>query len=224
MDGMTGLNPEQAKETISKFEDEMATFRQMLIRDAFEFLENELSKKWYSPKAVEYGKELNKKVFYLNYDIKHYTQLIGKNAIASYNILAAANGISGIDNYFNESNLINGVHGNVYNPHNKNIFMEESPSGDVGMNVTLVKNVLQLFMDNVDKALRQLDNVPLNIAFYDPNEELKHRFNKLIVSLRNETIELASSARDNVMHDMEQESDNIRIAKQEATEALTTNA
>ncbi len=222
-DEMTGLNPEQAKQQLDTFHD--------AIDDAmsdmhwtYERFARELSTKWYSPRAKEFGDKTD--VIMSNYIREMYRVLytILNNAVASYNILAMSNGLGSsrldakYDLYPNDDGLP------WYNSEYSIHFEEVSPSGAVGMNVLLVQTLINVFNEQMQKSANALDDIPIDIAFYDPDGTLKQTFKDLIMKFKDNYINQMKEIIAMIKDAMNEEINDITIAKQQATDALTTNA
>ena len=99
-----------------------------------------------------------------------------------------------------------------------------SENGVVGMNHAQVKLYVTIFQEGVNKFLNELDEVPINIAFYDPNGDLQASYRNEINKMRNKITEIFDSARKDIGNALDEEIDTILLAKENATDVLTTNA
>ncbi len=219
MDGITGFDPDKSKSYINDFVDRYDQI-------AFEFgnaLSNmliELSTKWYSPRTTGFWNESRYRVSNIVNLFYSTRKTILVNVFASYNCLARANNYPTTEDYYSEK-----VRNIVSSELEELEFKEASDTGAVGMNTMLVKNViLPVFTKTIDVCYQSLDNLPMSIAFYDPEGEIQAKYKELISTLRENLKKEVEVVMRALTYAIEQEADNIEIAKQNATDALSVGA
>ena len=180
---MTGLSPAEAKQQIYDFYEEGMKIEEEFSRTyLYPFFKN-LGKAWTSPKAVEFG---NDHFYEVRLSVMTYQDAIHNicvKAVAAYNSLASSNGAPTIaDEGFTEENN----HRELWNSNAlgmeeiDSFFHEASPEGVVGMDDVEVNNQVELFKAGVDKFIAAINNLPLSIAFYDPDGELQLSYKQMI--------------------------------------------
>ena len=212
MDGMTGFNPGEAKEQIEKFYYS-GIVACIALYDAYyyDFFDN-LYAVWASPKAVEFGIKYAPIMQMSIYSNIEMFKNIARKAGNSYNIIATANGENGIDVDLD----IDFLHVNF----ELNTSLSAERDGIVGMNFMQVKLALAAFEHSIKKYYSQLDGLPLDIAFYDPDGSQKEAYKSLIEKSKKEVTEIVNSVKADIQAAMEEEENTILLAKQKSTEIL----
>ena len=210
MADFTGFDPEQSKSDIHQLDSVLWDCRNKLHKTVPEFFYS-LTEVWASPKAVEFGNTYMTRFNDLLQDFSRRHIVIMQNVIRAISTVARANGYP--DFYYDY----------VLDPELSYYFdFKEEKDGIVGMNIMQALLYKDEFNQNVDKfnnALNELDFQ--NIALYDPEglqqaaykEELrqfKETFNELITEI-NEAVSIA----------FEEETNEIRLAKEQATQTMS---
>ncbi len=220
-EGMTGLNPEVALRQIHEFFETVDKYCTDFWKNGAEIFMVGLEKVWCSPKAVEFAEKHFNKIYSIDYVVYITFRNICINAITAYNIVARANGWDAIlyDDTFSPSNLddIN----NIGAPDEPYELKEVNENGVVGMNHMQVKNLLSIFKTKVDELIKNIDTLPLDIAFYDPNGEMKAAYKQEITNLINRISSDYNDISTDINNAIETEINTMLLAKQEATDALT---
>ena len=217
MADITGLNPSQAKTQIGIFYDQGVA----LTRD-FENVEEvfmyNLHDEWYSPKASEFGTKYSLELFNVGNSVRMSLFKICQNARDAYNSLATSNGAPTIaDDYFSE--------GSLYQPQMANeafsIKLNEiGPSGEIGMKVEDVKITVNTLKEGIDKLIAGLEALPIDIAFYDPNGEMKLAYKQEILNVVQKISELATNIYADIDSAIETETHLIEEAKNAAADTM----
>ncbi len=210
-EGMTGLNPGQAKQNIENFYSS-AMHAGEELSNAFSDLLLNLSNSWASPKAMIFGESCDAQGSDLlnNYYTAIYS--IAKNAEHAYNVIASAHGGEG----YISVNISN--EGHVESLGGRSFKAEKD--GVVGMNIALVKVDLDAFDISMNKFYSSLDSIPMEIAFYDTEGTQLASYRNAIAKCKNDAKTAAESVRKEVQAAMETEQNTILLAKQQATETL----
>ena len=173
MSDFTGLHPQIAKSNIAEFENTgMVIFYDLQYYNKL-FMDS-LSNVWWSPNAVEFGKEFTRTL----YDSEADTEVLVNNTIVkcveAYNTLAASNGLATAPDDHTIMSREN------YAPQGTNMQYNDmkdiADNGDVGMDKEKVRAYLEEYANNISIVKAELDNFPINIAFYDPDGALEAAF------------------------------------------------
>ena len=224
MDGMTGFNPAAAQQRIDSLYDILD--RTMLIfRDGSVDFFFDLQNSWYSPKCVEFGNYSTKLLESVIIEYGKMWNAIMRNTVAAYNVLARANDCP---SFQYDSSTVQSWCGDRVGVHFSDVlpgFYESGPNGEVGMNTTLVKAVLlPEYKTNLTKFYTALDELPLDIDFYDPEGELKAKFKELVVKFKDYTAEKVEEMFSKLRESLDTEVDNIEIAKEQAADTMNVAA
>lgn len=217
MDGMTGFNPEQAIRDISSTSEWLFSG----YREYFDFCKsfiNNLGDKWASPKAVEFGEKymplIKEAILYM---LKVQTSF-DKSAREAYNIIARSNGYPLMHVSKEGQEVVNEVASLMdgeFKP-----FREEYV-GTVGMNINQAKEVLNTFISNTSVAIKDFESAPVEVAFFDPSGEMATAFRNEINNIKEKVTSLAESIENEVKGAMEEETNTILLAKQNATDTMS---
>ena len=170
-EGMTGLNPTQAKIDIEETQSAIKNVASMLNDSGRELFET-LEKNWCSPVAVEFSNKYSGKLYEVTVtNIEHAADKIATMAKEAYNELATAHqiGLLDVEEYSYPS---------IYTYFGK--LMSVDAENTVGMNVEKVKAAMIDYQKGVNQALEALDEVPTNIALYDPEGEVQSTYTSTI--------------------------------------------
>jgi len=214
MDGITGLNPQVAQLDLEEFTRSMYYVQEELY-DEFLQMMWDLSLNWFSPKAVEFGSNYIPRLSDLLNSIMTRADHIRQMATDAYNNLATSNGIGAIDSFYPETRT-----GNYFT---NTTFKEAGDSGVVGMDVEKVKGtIVPNGYHGIKAALAKFDDVPLTIAFYDPDGEMKAKYKTIINMLKMDAMNLVNEIVRTIMTALEEEQAIIVASKEEAANAMNT--
>ena len=232
-DTFTGFTPDEASKQIIEFfakcvEAGLDTFYYKGVEPFY----HTLQKVWCSPKAVDFGNKYLPRLNALHKKIIYVGATICFNATTAYNSLAEANNLPSIqpsydDNFPNFSkgftegdpksldlDYLVDYDGTTFE------LYKVSPNGIVGMNHLQVKQAMELFKSIVSETIGKLNDLPMDIAFYDPNGEMKYAYKDLINKLVEEINSEISEIITNINTALDTEVDNIMLAKEQATHTL----
>lgn len=213
--GFTGLNVERVESDIRKF-DELAVGFAIHVGGAFGDLYTFLNNHWASPVAAEFTSKNVEDVRDLVQKITTTVHHIEHGAIEAARSLAKANGTTiELDDLY-AANICPGDTGiyHVFEP------CRESLNGETGMDVEGVRNALAIFQTAILACLDEIDTIPEGIAFYDPNGDLISEYKRGISNFKKEISDLAGKTYQKLNQFLFTESDNVKMAKQQATQAL----
>ena len=220
MADFTGLHPQIAQSNIREFEDQgLIIFYNLSYYNKL-FIDS-LSSVWFSPNAVEFGKEFTPVL----YNSEAETQVLVNNTIvncvAAYNTIAASNGIPSVDDAHTEMTVEN------YAPQGTNMqyndMLDISGDGVVGMDKEKVRSYLEEYRNNLNKVQADLDGFPLSIAFYDPNGELVAAFKTAVTELKAKLEENYTNMSNNISSRLIEEEDKVATGARNAVGALGGN-
>lgn len=208
MSNFTGYSPQEAKKNIQDFYNitRSAVYR---LNHAYENFFRDLYLDWSSPKAVEFNQKYN---VTLSEQIQFFSDTIEKvvdSAIEAYNANALANGgaMVFIDRTpFPQTRGIN--------------LIEVTYGGLVGMDVIGVQVDLEHYQTSVDEVFTILDNLPMNIAFYDPDGAQAAAYKEAITNARNKVYDEVSNLIKDIEGAIEEETKKVEDAASNASETL----
>ena len=207
MSNITGYGPQEAKKNIEDFYNvtRSAVYR---LNHAYENFFRDLYSDWASPKAVEFNKKYN---VTLSEQIQFFSDTIESvvdKAIEAYNTNALANGgaLISIDRTpFPETRGID--------------LSAVNYGGLVGMDVVGVQVDLDHYKASVDEVIKVIDNLPMNIAFYDSDGSQASAYKGAITTARNKVYDEIS----NLIKDFEGAIENeVKTTKDAASSAAST--
>ena len=215
---LTGLNPSLAKTEIGIFYD-----RAVEITRDFEEVEEvfmfNLHDEWYSPKANEFGTKYSLELFNVGNKVRVTLFDVSQKAKNAFNFLASSNGVSTIgEDFFSDGSL------------NKPQIATEAfsirlnemgPGGEVGMKVEAVKNTVSALKDGFDKLIAGLEDLPINISFYDPGDQIKMAYTEAVMKSVITVSELATSIYADIEGAIETETHLVEEAKNAASEEMS---
>ena len=208
-ENMTGFNPGLVRSQITSFKS-AAVLAGIKIGDIYGELIDNLKYYWASPKAKQFCSEMTPKVENVIWELDKHIRSV----------------INGIVNAYNYAAFANGVPTTSYNDYEGIGFdcgdLEESKDGMVGMNVEVVRdNVIPAFKDSMKEAVDALNALPRSIALYDDENGQQHyysiRIDNIVTQVENAISEVVGA----INSAIESETDNILLAKQQATDALS---
>ena len=218
MDGFTGLDVQRAKNDIMNFYNSCHEAHDYVFR-ALDELGDVLHKKWASPIAQEFVRKYNSE--YTNIIIEYYDTyehiLSGANDAAR--ALAKSNGIDFNADMEILSYIIPGRKSET-DDFQRPFTCSSDINGAVGMDVEGVRLALDTFK-TYHKGLPELfDNIPEGIAFYDPNGEMIGSYNRIVKGFKEKFLTLFDEIESDLTGYLETETDNILLAKEQATQAM----
>lgn len=215
MANMTGFNPEQAKQQIEDFFYQVRDLANIFLERGLNVFVYGLMTAWCSPKAKEFSEKHFEKIAFIDSEIFHLGRNITIAATQAYNYVAKSNGapmisIGTLDRGedFAESRW------------DKIRLKEQADSGVVGMNHQNVKLLVSLFKDSVNNLINGLNELPLDIAFYDPDGEMKASYRQEITKMVNTITEEANSVYADIDAALETEVNTILLAKDNAASTM----
>ncbi len=219
MDGMTGFNPEESlrkiKETVDALERALGSGYQRACEDFF----YKLQKKWYSPRAIEFGKKFIPLLKEVIKDSRKLVQSLYINSMEAYNKLATANGYPRAElNQIVDPDFLYEVTLEDFGQHPG---FEDNYYGTVGMNVLHVKEILNKFIADVAFAKKDLTEVPVGVAFYDPEGAMASAYKTEVEKLAGKISESLEGISKEINSAMQEEENTVLIAKDNATDTMS---
>lgn len=208
MSDFTGYGPQEAKKNIQDFYDvtRSAIYR---LNHAYENFFRDLYSDWASPKAVEFNQKYNVTIAE---QIQFFSDTIEKvvdSAIEAYNSNALANG--GAMVFIDRTPF----------PQTRGINLKEVTYGGlVGMDVIGVQVDLEHYQTSVDEVFTILDNLPMNIAFYDPDGAQAAAYKTAIKTASDKVQTEISNLIKDVQLAIEEETKKVEDAASNASETL----
>lgn len=210
MDGFTGLNIEKASHDIESFNQtcwEIQSKVRMPLKEFFIYL----ARHWASPVAKQFSDNICAKWEEVDSEYLTAFQHIVSGATDAGRALARANGLD-------LPNIINP--GNVATADPIKSFISEDINGIVGMDVEGVRIALDAFKEQEKEGIALFDELPENIAFYDPNGELIGTYSRNVKNFKTKFQEIINTVITEMEGYLETETDNILLAKQNANDTL----
>ncbi len=206
----TGFDVSGARNNISKFYEEMDRICWKMEGDLTTYC-SELHSTWCSPKAVEFNSQLDK-MWAANQMVYNTCYAIVENAVRAYNVIAQSNGMEGwYPNFPKET-----VNSAVNDPY----YLVESKNGVVGMNVMQVKLSTDAFKKAVEDYKNSLDNLPTEIALYDPDNLQKGTYKIELTKAKETFTDTIQKVLDGIMGAIDTESQTILLAKEKSVDSL----
>ena len=178
MANITGFNPSEANRQIDDFCIAAIDLGTKFHIASTAFYTG-LVHAWSSPKAEEFGKAYLPKLFSISFKVENMANDIGDRATLAYNDNARANGLPEIDT--------TGIGQFLDEPEGNYILYPAFDDGAVGMDHENVKELVGDLEDGRNKLVAGLSELPLDIAFYDPDGSQKAAY-KAIINNMIETI------------------------------------
>ena len=208
-EGFTGLDVDRAIKELDNFHD-CCKETEVTFINTFTDLFQILYLKWASPNAVWFT---NEQIPIISEEITNFINTY--NRILSGANLAAA--------------TLASAHGSampiIYSPSTVQFALdvnkcEENKNGVTGMAKEDVKNALDTFVTEKNRALEMLRRIPLGISFYDPAGHLLSTYNKGVNEFIERFDQIIITLTSTLATYMETEINNILLAKQKAEETL----
>lgn len=217
MANFTGFDPEQARTQIIDFFNQVCDLANNFYDKGTKLFVNGLQTAWCSPKAKEFSEKHFAKLANINSNLAQLGKNIAISAVQAFNYVASSNGTAGI--------YIDGIENGFQAPTDTERWdflplKEISDSGVVGMNHQNVKLLVSLFKDSVNNLINGLNELPLDIAFYDPDGEMKASYKQEITNMVNTITEEANSVYADIDAALETEVNTILLAKDNAVSTM----
>ena len=207
MSNFTGYSPTEAKNNIKYFYD-VTRSAILQLNHAYENFFRSLYLDWSSPKAVEFNQKYNVTLAEQIQFFSDTIESIVDKAEAAYNENAFANGGGYI------------IIDRTPFPETRGIDLSAvNYGGLVGMDVIGVQVDLDHYKASVDEVIKVIDNLPMNIAFYDPDGSQANAYKTAITTARNKVYDEIS----NLIKDIEAAIENeVKTTKDAASSAAST--
>ncbi len=213
MEGITGLNPVEAKKQIN----DVLCHGLSIVMD----LENSvnsyymiLNKIWFSPQAVSFSMDIFPELVNCYIDICNAYWKICDSAQDAYNKVAAAHGIETI-NDFEDTGAEE--HVTISN----HILKEVSDNGIVGMNKKEVEEITTLFLNHLENdIIKSLEETPLNISLFDPNGSQQAAFRDIIKNLVESLKTLINDISTKLKNCVDDDTNRIELSARQSAEVL----
>ena len=186
MANFTVLNPKEAESQIDDFWCQATRLGQDFYRAATEFYVT-LFNYWCSPKAEEFGNMHLRDLMFIWIKIDNMANEIGDKATLAYNAIASANGLPGIDT--------TGLGEYITEPEGSFKLYSSFEDGSVGMDHKVVQKCIDYIEEKRKVLVDGLNNLPLDIAFFDPDDAQKTAYRGIITK----TIETINGIVDDVI-------------------------
>lgn len=217
MENFTGLNADLAKKQIEDFWAQGIRIAGD-YNDRMKGFYNALFYSWCSPKAVEFGKNQMPKLFAVYWRIDNTLCDICDDAEDAYNNLAQGNGLPPIpieqDRDFRYD--IADMEASANYP-----FDEVDANGNTGMEHKTVLDAIENLKINVSNLCQGLETLPMDIAFYDPNDALKSAYKARINTLIDTITEIANNASNELTSALASEVDTVIASVQQAQSSIS---
>ena len=215
MANMTGFNPEQAKAQIDDFFYQVRDLANIFLERGLNVFVYGLRTAWCSPKAKEFSEKHFERIAFIDSRIFHLGRNITIAATQAYNYVAKSNGAPTIS-----IGTLDRGEDFVDSRWDKIRLKEQADSGAVGMNHQNVKLLVSLFKDSVNNLINGLNELPLDIAFYDPDGEMQASYRQEITKMVNTITEEANSVYADIDAALETEVNTIELAKDNAVSTM----
>ena len=173
--GFTGLNPDRTLQELRVFQDAMqsiATTFENGGKVLFETLQNS----WFSPRAMEFASKYSASLYETTVTaVEINADRIEDAIIRAFNAMSAANGGSTITPPDRAYPSIQKTFGQL---------REYGPNGEMGMDADAVTNAMAAYEGAVRTGLGDLNNVPVSLAMYDKNGQLRASYIQTITTMK----------------------------------------
>ena len=213
MDGFTGLDIAQAKSDILSFHHAGLNAVKM-FDTCMANLFSTLSIKWASPNAKEFSHNKIEKIRSLRDQALTSLAHIASGACEAAAALARANGVD-----FDKS-FISVEAGATYGFATDIPECKEELNGVIGMDTESVRIALMSFKEEASHAITAFQEMPGQIAFFDPAGNMITAYNRNIKEYGEQAEELINELSADIEGYISTETDNILLAKQNATQTM----
>ena len=239
--GFTGFNPEVARQNIQSFVLATVTAGSSLLKALSNLIDENsgLKKIWCSPKAVEFSNTYMPQLFETAGEFLKEGMAAYQGAVQAYNIVAANNGLAPMQDLLGDPNSPIGNAASLLNSGEQFsnvasqlgfdssvslLYAAHPDNGAVGMNIEKVRVVLDTFKTEIFEALKLFDSIPTVIALYDTDGSQQNAFKVNVSKFKGKFIEIFMSMIQAIESAINTETNNIKLAKEQSTEALQANA
>ena len=215
--GWTGLDETRARDNIREFTDKSIIAENKLLEANLHFFES-LRKYWTSPKAVQFGNTYVPKFERLIESYDRNAREIIKSAQIAFNTMAHSQGIIGRDiSGFEDSFPFGRFDGNAF----VGFFNEKNDRWVSGMNIAVVETqIIPTYIEEFGRAKGLLNEIPTNVALYDPDNNLNSSYALKVNNFINEMSMLYNDMLNSVNQATKEEILILDIAKNQAINAL----
>ncbi len=224
MDEFTGYHPLVAKQLIKEFKakgDEIYN----KVAAANQKVMNSLADNWFSQNAINFGTEEKPSL----YEAQAEVEVLFKNTIyrcvTAYNLVAAAHDADALvdDEYPSEETTVEN-----YAPHGTNDVFNDFKSigtkdGKVytGMDTKIVPQLLTEYSEQIKSIiLNDMESIPMNIAFYDPDGAQVQAFNAGVEALKATLTAKIDEVSNKLDEHASQEQEMVEVGAEQAAEAM----
>ena len=217
-DNIIGFSPEEAIRQINEFGNTIDAFQQILERT------------WCSPNAVAFSNKHFPRMKALPTKIELVAMVICHNAVDAYNFIANSNGLPTIsDTSPNDDWPEFAAREFKYTLDLDTLALDEqywtplkeaSPAGIVGMNHAQVIQARNELMNKTKIYMGKIDNIPIDIAFYDPNGEMRESYKNMVRNMIEEVNSEMESVTSEIDAALQTEEDRIELAKENAVKTM----
>ncbi len=221
-DGWTGVDLNQARADLDRFHN-MVKELDMYANDAISTFSDVLAENWFSYTAAH--STIIGTLSTIGGFIDGIDKTIIEKAVSAIQTLASSNGATFM---YEPEGLVRGAHPIYVTEHGfggaafdvSNHCKETGPNGEMGMNKAKVSVGLNELTQKINSVCNNLDNLPTNIALYDPSGDLANAFKTAITKGVQYSKEALARATKYVETDMNNEFDTISLGVLRAKEAL----
>jgi hypothetical protein len=206
--GFFGFNPAKAKNNIDNFNNQVQHAYNSLF-SAVNILFIQLHDNWYSDKAVDFYNKLTNSVNEINGEIVSNVSKINSDVCDAYNSIALANGLETIwvTPYLNMKN-------------NYPELLRANVNGDIGMNTSAVKEIIQNFEKRMRDVINEFNSLPTSIALYDDENGIQQYYSTNVKELGSLVESFISSLISEVNNNINNEIDLTINSKNKSVEIL----
>ena len=214
MDSFTGLNVSKAEWDILNLNNSLNNV-QFEISSTFRDLGEYVSEHWAGPNAVNFDNTYNPKIDAFITEFRNRAHHIVDGAGTAASTLASAFGVS-IHSQFGDD--YTGQHDTLYRI--GSFHCKEDINGNVGMDTEGMKVQIDALKIRTNKINGLFDEVPTGIAFCDPQGSLISQYSTNVTDLKAKFSALMDEIVADMTASIETEVNNIRLAKQQAIDAM----
>ena len=208
MEGFTGLNIDAAQRQIRNFNRNGYRIIEGIIIYEIEFLNN-LAHSWASPNAVDFSKKTMNRFEMFNLHFADRIYHITSGAYKACKVLAD----------------VNGAACSIPDIERCNVELDCECCGDTldgatGMATESVRIYTETFLTKLKEYAEDINSLPRAIEFYDLEGNLSETYSTGINEVSEELDSMISEISTEIKNYMDNESDNILLAKEQATDML----
>ena len=229
-DNITGFSPEEAISQINTFYNVFWFETGIEFWETIDAFQDILERTWCSPNAVTFSEKYFPRMKALVRKMEAVASVICRNAVDAYNFMAQSNGLSAIssttssDDWPDFAREFNGTLDLDTIAADEDLFWtplkEASPAGIVGMNHAQVIQARNELMNKTKLYMGKIDNIPIDIAFYDPNGEMRESYKSMVRNFIQEVNSEMASITSEIDAALQTEEDRIELAKENAVNTM----